>query len=440
MVSGKLAASGDYRAIRQQLNDRPFVVRIDCAEPARARGRPARGRGGRVGRGRPATARLRVRSRDVAVAPAVAAARRAAARHPAPARRAARRLARERLRVPGEGVAPTWPRSSCSPSASSPAAAGSGSCSRSSRCPSSPASLFHVADSTTTSARVRRRRHGDARRLGDPAARHAPVRRRRRSGTSSATGRSSTSTLKPIARWRIVAPKLLASLARGRRPGRGRAGSWRSRVIEDGDARRRARDGRRAARGRRRVRGDLHVGGPRDPARAPDRPRLRLRLGGHARRVPRRHPLPQRPPLHARADPRRSTATRLRTIDIPLGAGAAIVATRPGRDRASRRSRCGSSPGWTCPDLRALTARARGRDGTRRVHVFELIVGALALVGLLAVVGLLWELVEWWLHRERDRRRSDARSRLGRGRAAEAPSSSRTRTPGRSRRPASGTG
>jgi ABC-2 type transport system ATP-binding protein len=33
MVSGKLAASGDYRAIRQQLNDRPFVVRIDSANP-----------------------------------------------------------------------------------------------------------------------------------------------------------------------------------------------------------------------------------------------------------------------------------------------------------------------------------------------------------------------------------------------------------------------
>ncbi|HET9243047.1 MAG TPA: ABC transporter ATP-binding protein [Gaiella sp.] len=32
MVSGKLAASGDYRAIRQQLNDRPFVVRIDCGD------------------------------------------------------------------------------------------------------------------------------------------------------------------------------------------------------------------------------------------------------------------------------------------------------------------------------------------------------------------------------------------------------------------------
>ena len=32
MVSGKLAASGDYRAIRQQLNDRPFLVRIDSSD------------------------------------------------------------------------------------------------------------------------------------------------------------------------------------------------------------------------------------------------------------------------------------------------------------------------------------------------------------------------------------------------------------------------
>ena len=33
LVSGKLAASGDYRAIRQQLNDRPFFVRIDATRP-----------------------------------------------------------------------------------------------------------------------------------------------------------------------------------------------------------------------------------------------------------------------------------------------------------------------------------------------------------------------------------------------------------------------
>jgi ABC-2 type transport system ATP-binding protein len=33
MVSGKLAASGDYRAIRQQLNDRPFLVRVDSSSP-----------------------------------------------------------------------------------------------------------------------------------------------------------------------------------------------------------------------------------------------------------------------------------------------------------------------------------------------------------------------------------------------------------------------
>jgi ABC-2 type transport system ATP-binding protein len=33
LVGGKLAASGDFRAIRQQLNDRPFVVRIDAGDP-----------------------------------------------------------------------------------------------------------------------------------------------------------------------------------------------------------------------------------------------------------------------------------------------------------------------------------------------------------------------------------------------------------------------
>jgi ABC-2 type transport system ATP-binding protein len=33
MVGGKLAASGDYRTIRTQLNDRPFVVRIDASKP-----------------------------------------------------------------------------------------------------------------------------------------------------------------------------------------------------------------------------------------------------------------------------------------------------------------------------------------------------------------------------------------------------------------------
>jgi ABC-2 type transport system ATP-binding protein len=32
MVGGKLAASGDYRAVRQQLNDRPFHVRVDASD------------------------------------------------------------------------------------------------------------------------------------------------------------------------------------------------------------------------------------------------------------------------------------------------------------------------------------------------------------------------------------------------------------------------
>ena len=66
MVSGKLAASGDYRAIRQQLNDRPFVVRIDCPTPRALAAGLLERRGGRVGRDRRTTARLRVRSRNVA--------------------------------------------------------------------------------------------------------------------------------------------------------------------------------------------------------------------------------------------------------------------------------------------------------------------------------------------------------------------------------------
>jgi ABC-2 type transport system ATP-binding protein len=33
IVGGKLAASGDYRAIRRRLNQRPYLVRVDCDQP-----------------------------------------------------------------------------------------------------------------------------------------------------------------------------------------------------------------------------------------------------------------------------------------------------------------------------------------------------------------------------------------------------------------------
>ncbi len=65
MVSGKLAASGDYHAIRQKLDDRPFLVRVDCADPRRLAA-------GLVGVDAvesieiTGTVGLRVRSRDVA--------------------------------------------------------------------------------------------------------------------------------------------------------------------------------------------------------------------------------------------------------------------------------------------------------------------------------------------------------------------------------------
>jgi ABC-2 type transport system ATP-binding protein len=76
MVSGKLAASGDYRAIRQQLNDRPYLVRIDSSDArALAAGLLMEEIVESVEIGR--EGQLRVRSRDVAILqrslPAVAA-------------------------------------------------------------------------------------------------------------------------------------------------------------------------------------------------------------------------------------------------------------------------------------------------------------------------------------------------------------------------------
>ncbi len=35
MISGKLAASGDYRAIRAKLNERPYTVSVGCSDPRR---------------------------------------------------------------------------------------------------------------------------------------------------------------------------------------------------------------------------------------------------------------------------------------------------------------------------------------------------------------------------------------------------------------------
>jgi ABC-2 type transport system ATP-binding protein len=65
MVGGKLAASGDYRAIRQQLNDRPFVVRVDAGDP-RALGAGLLGVEAVESVEIDREGHLRVRSRDVA--------------------------------------------------------------------------------------------------------------------------------------------------------------------------------------------------------------------------------------------------------------------------------------------------------------------------------------------------------------------------------------
>ena len=146
MVSGKLAASGDFRAIRQKL-ERPAVRR-----PRRLR-RPAGARRGPRPRSRPSS-RSRSTGTTGSCACAAETSRRSSARFPRSRRdsgrpphagRAARRLARERLRVPGVRERAMSADLRASPSASSPAAGGSGSCSASSACRCSRRSLFRVA-------------------------------------------------------------------------------------------------------------------------------------------------------------------------------------------------------------------------------------------------------------------------------------------------------
>jgi ABC-2 type transport system ATP-binding protein len=66
MVGGKLAASGDFRAIRQQLNDRPFVVRIDATDP-RSLASGLLGEAAVESVEIDGEGRLRVRSRDVSL-------------------------------------------------------------------------------------------------------------------------------------------------------------------------------------------------------------------------------------------------------------------------------------------------------------------------------------------------------------------------------------
>ena len=193
--------------------------------------------------------------------------------------------------------------SSRSPSASSPAAAGSGSCSRSSRCRVLAGLLFRVADATTTPDEFA---DDVTRTLIASAILPLVMLLLATAAFGNEVGDRTLVYLvtKPIARWRIVVAEAARVGRRRRDPGR----------AERAPRGRADRAGRRSAARSRPAPGcslgaaayaaDLHVGRARDAARAPDRPRLRVRLGGDAGRVPRRHPLPEHPPLHARAHPR----------------------------------------------------------------------------------------------------------------------------------------
>ena len=255
MVSGKLAASGDYRAIRQQLNDRPFVVRIDCAD---ARGSPPASCGSRpsspsrspaTGPSRPQSGRL--------VAPALTPRDRARAGHPALARRAAGRLARERLRVPRDRDR----RVTAIFSLTLRQLAGS-------RrlwlvlalvaLPILAAVLFHVGETETTSARF-----ADNVTTTLVASGILPL--VMLLFATSAFGNELVDrtlvyiTLKPLARWRIVVPKLVAALVVGgipvaasgfRRSPSSRTEPWRARSRPGSGCWWAPRRTRRSSRGR----------------------------------------------------------------------------------------------------------------------------------------------------------------------------------------------
>ena len=107
MVSGKLAAAGDFHAIREKLDERPYKVLIECDRPRDAGRRAGCARRGRVRRlrawrhaGGPEQERGGVATHGAAVG-----AERAGAPY-APG--AAGRFAGERVRLPGGGV--TWAR------------------------------------------------------------------------------------------------------------------------------------------------------------------------------------------------------------------------------------------------------------------------------------------------------------------------------------------
>ena len=136
--------------------------------------------------------------------------------------------------------------------------------------------------------------------------------------------------LKPLARWRIVLPKLAAAFVVGG-PRWPRAGSSRSRSSTAAGFAGRSRPGSGCWWARPRTRRSSPGPGSRRGTRSCSA-WCTCSCGGDARRLPRRRPLPEHPPVHARADPR---ARR----------GAAGAHRRPARpERRSWRPRSSSVP------------------------------------------------------------------------------------------------
>ncbi len=438
MVSGKLAASGDYRAIRQKLDDRPFLVRVDCADP-RALAAGLLGVEAVESVEITGTAGLRVRSRDVASLQ--------------------RSLPRGRAQARGVRLTRVEPLDDSLESVFEYLATGSGTMT----------AIFGLTVRQLAGSRRlwlvlglvcpagARRRSSSASATRRPRARASPTTSRGRSSRSailplvmllfatSAFGNELVDrtlgylTLKPIARWRIVLPKLAAAFVVGGVP-------VAVERIRRGRARRRtARSEGALATGVGLLVGAAAYAALFTWAGLATRHALLIGLvyvfvweatlaaylDGIRFLSVRRYTLVVDPRAGRRAA-REPSTTRSR-------AGAALVATVLVVDRRSRCSPCGSSHAWTCPDLRALTARRAGAT----------VRGACTSSISSSVRSPSWGSSPSWACSGNAARGGYIVSgtpaircagSTGTRTSTEAPSSLRTRTPGRSRRPASGSG
>ena len=125
-----------------------------------------------------------------------------------------------------------------------------------------------------------------------------------------------------------------------------------------------------------------------------------------ARGVPRRDPLPQRPPLHARARPRARRGRRLDTLDLSLGARRGCdrrrgrdrrVLPRHGAEAPPHRRAVAVGGARLQPRARCFDSVGKGCHGASCMDaIVHWVVITLALIGAFFVAYVIWSTVSEW--------------------------------------------